>query len=80
VIASSGASRHPAQPLTLTFCASDSVMTDGGSGWKFTVASCAAAAVTAIAAPPARLLPKGGCAFSVSNDNVALTCLRPPRG
>jgi hypothetical protein len=80
VIASGGASGHPAQPLILTICASDSMMTDGGSSWKFTVASRAAAAVTAIAALPARLLPKGGCAFPVSNDNVALTCLRPPRG
>jgi hypothetical protein len=78
VIASSGASGHPAQPLILTICAPDSVMTDGGSGC--TVASRAAAAVMAIAALPARLLPKGGCAFPVSNDNVALTCLRPPRG
>src|SRR6266700_3971475 len=39
-----------------------------------------AAAVTAIARLPARPLPKGGCAFPVSNDNVALTRLRPPRG
>jgi hypothetical protein len=38
----------------------------------------AAAAVTAIARLPARLLPKGGCAFPVSNDNVALTVFDRP--
>jgi hypothetical protein len=42
--------------------------------------AAAAAAVTAIARLPARLLPEGGCAFPVPNDNVALTRLRPPRG
>ena len=47
VIASGGASGHPAQPLILAICASDSVMTDGGSGWKCTFASCAVPLVTA---------------------------------
>ena len=39
-----------------------------------------AATVGAIAGMPAWLVPKGGCAFPVSNDNVALTRLRPLRG
>jgi PPE-repeat protein len=39
-----------------------------------------AATVRAIAGMPTRLLPKGGFAFPVPNDNVALTRLRPPRG
>ena len=42
--------------------------------------AAAAGAVTVIARLPTRLLPEGGCAFPVSNDNVALTRLRPPRG
>src|SRR5947207_8613468 len=43
------------------------------------VRTIAAAAVAATARLPARLLPEGGCAFPASNDNVALTRLRPPR-
>ena len=44
------------------------------------VRTVAAGAVTAIARLPARFLPEGGCAFPASNDNVALTRVRPPRG
>jgi hypothetical protein len=41
-------------------------------------AAAGAVTVTVIARLPTRLLPEGGCAFPVSNDNVALTRLRPP--
>jgi hypothetical protein len=44
------------------------------------MAAAAATAITAIAGLPTRFLPKGGCAFPASNDNVALTRLRPPCG
>jgi hypothetical protein len=74
VVTSGGASGH------ISVSASDLGDLRIGLPQAVRTTTAPAATVGAIAGMPARLVPKGGCAFPVSNDNVALTCLRPLRG